>query len=29
VQKTSAEFKAAYDTFAAKCVGIAKEVAGK
>ncbi len=28
VQKTSAEFQAAYDTFAAKCVGIAKEVAG-
>jgi len=29
VQKTSAEFKAAYDAFAAKCVGLAKEVAGK
>ena len=29
VQKTSAEFKNAYDTFAAKCVGIAKEVATK
>ncbi len=28
VQKTSAEFRAAYDTFAAKCVAIAKEVAG-
>ncbi len=29
VQKTSAEFKAAYDTFAAKCVGIAREVAAR
>ncbi len=28
VQKTSAEFQAAYDTFAAKCVAIAREVAG-
>ena len=28
VQKTSAEFRAAYDTFAAKCVAIAREVAG-
>lgn len=28
VQKTSAEFRAAYDAFAAKCVAIAKEVAG-
>ena len=28
VQKTSAEFKTAYDTFAAKCVAVAKEVAG-
>ncbi len=28
VQKTSAEFRAAYDGFAAKCVAIAKEVAG-
>ena len=27
VQKTSAEFRAAYDTFAAKCVAIAREVA--
>ena len=29
VQKTSGEFKAAYDAFAAKCVGIAKEVSAK
>ena len=29
VQKTTAEFQAAYDAFAAKCVGLAKEVAGK
>ncbi|MBD3185099.1 hypothetical protein GF312_22650 [Candidatus Poribacteria bacterium] len=29
VQKTSTEFKKAYDTFAAKCVDLAKEVAGK
>lgn len=29
VQKTSAEFKTAYDTFAAKCVKIAKEVAAQ
>ena len=28
VQKTSAEFEAAYNTFAEKCVGIAKEMAG-
>ncbi len=28
VQKTSAEFRAAYDTFAAQCIAIAKEVAG-
>ena len=28
VQKTSAEFRDAYDTFAAKCVAIAREVAG-
>jgi hypothetical protein len=28
VQKTSGEFRAAYDAFAAKCVGVAKEVAG-
>lgn len=28
VQKTSAEFQAAYDTFAARCVEIAREVAG-
>ncbi len=28
VQKTSEEFKAAYDTFAAKCVDIAREVGG-
>ena len=28
VQKTSAEFRAAYDTFAAQCIAIAKAVAG-
>lgn len=28
VQKTSTEFRAAYDTFAAQCIAIAKEVAG-
>ncbi|MDE3000404.1 MAG: hypothetical protein OXU79_15115 [Gemmatimonadota bacterium] len=28
VQKTSAEFRDAYDTFAARCVAIAREVAG-
>lgn len=28
VQKTSAEFRAAYDAFAARCVAIAREVAG-
>ncbi len=28
VQKTSGEFRAAYDEFAAKCVDVAKEVAG-
>lgn len=28
VQKTSGEFRAAYDAFAAKCVDVAKEVAG-
>ena len=28
VQKTTAEFQAAYDTFAQKCVGVAKEVGG-
>ncbi len=28
VQKTSTEFRAAYDAFAAKCVDVAKEVAG-
>lgn len=28
VQKTSAEFRAAYDTFAAQCIAIAKRVAG-
>ncbi|MDE2888344.1 MAG: hypothetical protein OXR72_09005 [Gemmatimonadota bacterium] len=28
VQKTSAEFRAAYDTFAARCIAIAKEVSG-
>ena len=29
VQKTSAEFRNAYDTFAAKCVEIAKEIAAQ